>query len=244
MGLSRSAAACYGSRVNYLAHLYLAGRDDEYIAGALLGDFVKGRLENMDLPPGVVEGIRLHRAIDTYTDAHPVVLRSRARLTERRRVSGIIVDLVYDHFLAARWQEFANEPLPAFCRRSYDCLLARIDEFPPTLRRILPHMASHDWLGSYAELDNVALALERIGSRLRQPDTLLGVQADLERHYRGLERDFLEFFPDLIAHVTHSEPFAWRITGPNLNSRMLRQGGRHETAATRPGQGQPAHGTR
>lgn len=191
--------------MNYLAHLYLADRDDEYIAGALLGDFVKGRLENLDLPPGVVAGIRLHRAIDAYTDAHPVVLRSRTRLAERRRVAGIIVDLIYDHFLAVRWQEFAAEPLPAFCRRSYGSLLARIDEFPPALRRILPHMASHDWLGSYAELDNVALALERIGTRLRRPDTLRGVLSDLERHYQGLERDFLEFFPELVAHVAGSE---------------------------------------
>lgn len=88
--------------MNYLAHLYLAGYEDDWIAGALLGDFAKGRLENLPFVPGVVEGIRLHRAIDSFTDQHPVVRRSRSRLRSRRLVSGIIVDLAYDHFLALR----------------------------------------------------------------------------------------------------------------------------------------------
>jgi acyl carrier protein phosphodiesterase len=187
--------------VNYLAHLYLAGDDDERIAGALLGDFVKGRLENLPLAPGLVEGIRLHRAIDVFTDAHPTVIRSRVRLQQRRRVAGIIVDLAYDHFLAVRWREFTDEPLTAFCTRSYRRLLARIDEFPPGLRDVLPRMAAYDWLGSYAELGNVALALERIGTRLRRPAALAGVLEDLECHYRGLEQDFLDFFPQLESHV-------------------------------------------
>jgi acyl carrier protein phosphodiesterase len=184
----------------------LAGNDDEHIAGALLGDFVKGRLENLTLPPGVVDGIRLHRSIDTFTDSHPIVQRSRVRLQRRRRVAGIITDLAYDHFLAARWPEFANEPLHSFCERSYSCLLACMDDFPPKLRLILPRMAAQDWLSSYAELANVAFALERIGTRLRQADLLTGVLTDLEQHYVGLEQDFLEFFPELTAHVAQFEP--------------------------------------
>jgi acyl carrier protein phosphodiesterase len=183
--------------VNYLAHLYLAGDDDAEISGALLGDFVKGRLENLDLAPAIVDGIRLHRSVDSYTDAHPIVIRSRERFQDRRRVSGIIVDIAYDHFLATHWQTFAKEPLDDFCHDRYQRLLARMNTFPPRLRTIVPHMARSDWLGSYAELDNVAYALERIGRRLSQPDMLTDMLDDLERHYTGLEQDFMQFFPEL-----------------------------------------------
>jgi acyl carrier protein phosphodiesterase len=195
-------------RVNYLAHLYLAGRDDDWIAGALLGDFVKGRLENLPLSPGLVDGIRLHRTVDSFTDSHPLVRRSRIRLNERRRVSGIIVDLAYDHFLAVRWHEFTDEPLPLFCNHRYDRLVRHMHGFPPELRAMLRHMVANDWLGSYAELENTARALERIGTRLRQPGLLTGVLADLEQHYAGLEQDFLEFFPQLTSHVARFEPDA------------------------------------
>lgn len=208
------AQGCYGVRVNYLAHLYLAGDDDDWIAGALLGDFVKGRLENLPLAPGVVEGIRLHRAIDSFTDQHPVVSRSRARLRRRRLVSGIIVDLAYDHFLAVRWSQFAAEPLPLFCDRSYSCLLARQHSFPQQLRTMLPHMVNHDWLGSYADLDNVALALERIGTRLSRADLLTGVLHDLEQNYLGLEQDFLEFFPEAVTRF--AEPLVLSAAQPKL----------------------------
>lgn len=190
--------------MNYLAHLYLAGSDEDLIAGALLGDFVKGRLENLPFSPGVVDGIRLHRAIDAYTDAHPVVVRSRERLQERRRVAGVIVDLAYDHFLAANWYRFSDEPLGTFCHRSYSVLLSRVDEYPPRLRALLPRIASDDWLSAYADLENVGYALERIGSRLRRADLLLGVIDDLRRHYPGLEQDFLAFFPDLADHATQT----------------------------------------
>lgn len=194
--------------MNYLAHLYLAGDDDAEISGALLGDFVKGRLENLALPPAVVDGIRLHRSVDSYTDAHPIVLRSRSRLQNRRRVAGIIVDIVYDHFLATHWQAFANEPLDIFCQDRYQRLLARMSSFPPRLQTIVPHMARTDWLGSYAELDNVAYALERIGRRLSQPDMLTDVLGDLKRHYVGLEQDFMRFFPELKAQFARHDRLA------------------------------------
>lgn len=195
--LSLLREACYSGAVNYLAHLYLAGDDDAEISGALLGDFVKGRLENLSLPPAIIDGIRLHRSIDSYTDAHPLVIQSRQRLQNRRRVAGIIVDIIYDHFLARHWQAFAVEALDSFCQDRYERLLVHLPSYPPRLQAIVPHMAERDWLGSYAELDNVALALERIGRRLSQPDMLSGVHSDLQRHYSGLEQDFMDFFPEL-----------------------------------------------
>lgn len=199
---------CYPPGVNYLAHLFLAADDPDLLLGGLLGDFLKGRLENLPVSAPVRAGVRLHRQIDAFTDAHPLVGRSRERISPgRRRYAGIIVDLAYDHFLARHWPAFSGEALEAFTTRSYRLLLDRHEELPPSLQQILPRMAAQDWLGSYAELENVAYALERIGGRLRRGNPLLGVGEELDTAYPGLERDFLDFFPALIEYARRRQAF-------------------------------------
>src|SRR5699024_9042586 len=175
--------------MNYLAHLYLAGDDDAEISGALLGDFIKGPLDTIALPAPVVAGIKLHRQVDSYTDEHPLVTQSRARLSERGLVAGIIVDVVYDHFLVNHWHRFANESLASFTQFRYERLLAWHKKYPPRLQRIVPLMSQDDWLSAYGCIDTVGFALERIGNRLSRPGMLEGAQVDIERHYHGLEED-------------------------------------------------------
>lgn len=210
--------------VNYLAHLYLAGADSDLLLGAMLGDFAKGRLENLPYSPGVLGGVRLHREIDSFTDAHPRTLISRRRFSPaRRRYAGIIVDLAYDHFLARHWGCFSPLPLAEFTDEAYRQLLARRERLPPTLQRVLPRMAAQDWLGSYAELDTVGRALERIGGRFRRGNPLLGVLTELESAYLGLEEDFLAFFPELaaFARARRLGPLAPAKPAPTLNGHLI-----------------------
>ncbi len=56
--------------MNFLAHAYLSFGDETILTGNLISDFVKGRAQ-YHYPPKIQKGIRLHRAIDTFTDAHP-----------------------------------------------------------------------------------------------------------------------------------------------------------------------------
>src|SRR5262245_32979021 len=141
--------------MNFLAHLYLSDGSDEGLLGGLMGDFVKGPLDDR-YPPAVMRGIAQHRRIDTFTDAHPVVLRSKARVSaERRRFAGIMVDMFYDHFLARDWARFADEPLDTFSGRVYDLLARHHDRLPERLRRMAPYMIRGDWLGSYAQVDSI-----------------------------------------------------------------------------------------
>ena len=100
--------------MNYLAHLYLAGDDSELLIGGLMGDFVKGRVDPAR-PAAVRAGILLHRRVDSFTDQHPVVRRSKARIDpEFRRYAGILVDLFFDHFLACDWPAYSRQPLPQY----------------------------------------------------------------------------------------------------------------------------------
>jgi len=110
--------------MNYLAHLFLGPKDPEQALGSLLGDFVRGPVHSLDLPHGVREGIWLHRRIDAFTDAHPLVRRSRERVSaERRRYAGIMIDMFYDHLLAKHWLAFSDQPLEYFTRDIYRLLL-------------------------------------------------------------------------------------------------------------------------
>ena len=183
--------------MNYLAHLYLSEPDDDALLGALMGDFVKGPLDDR-YAPAIMHGIALHRKIDTFTDAHPVVHTSKARVsTERRRYAGIMVDMFYDHFLARYWPEFSDEPLAAFTRHVYELLARRSDILPVRLRGMAPHMMRTDWLGSYAEIRSIRTALDNMGRRLKRKNRLMDSADELEQNYAGLEQDFRAFLPDV-----------------------------------------------
>lgn len=186
--------------MNYLAHLYLAGPHDADRLGAILGDFVKGPLPGT-LPAPLAQGVALHRHIDVFADSHAAFLRSRQRVSaERRRYSGVMVDMFYDHFLARHWQRFHPQALPEFSAGVY-ALLRRQPQLPPRLAAMLPNMEQDDWLAAYAEVDVIGHALNRMASRLRQANRFGGAVEELESDYAGFEADFLAFMPDVLQSV-------------------------------------------
>jgi acyl carrier protein phosphodiesterase len=146
--------------MNFLAHAYLAEGSDESIVASLMGDFVKGPLDARH-GAGIARGLTLHRRIDTYTDAHPVVARSRARVSpERRRYAGVLLDLFYDHFLARHWADYSDLPLEGFTARVYAALRSSHALLPERLQLIAPRMAATDWLASYRHVDAVGALLD------------------------------------------------------------------------------------
>ena len=190
--------------MNYLAHALLAGPDDDYRLGGLLGDFVKGPLPPAsqhlavgvaEFSAGVIAGLLLHRRIDSFADGHQAFDRSRRRVSAaRRRYSGVIVDLFYDHFLAVHWERFSTQALESFSAAVY-ALLAR-QPLPDRLARILPTMRQEDWLASYRQPAAVSRALDQIAThRISRSNALGGAGSELAEHYGQFESDFLEFFP-------------------------------------------------
>jgi acyl carrier protein phosphodiesterase len=180
-----------------LAHAFLAGDDPGMVLGGLLGDYVKGRLTRQ-FEPEIMHGIRLHRWVDAYTDAHPVTRVSRNRFAPPwRRFAGIIVDVCYDHFLARHWPRFADTPLDEFCERVYRILLDNHHRLPPRLQAFAPHMVGEHLLGAYRRLDAVERTLQRLSRRFKRPTDLSLAMAQVRCHYPRLEDDFLAFFPDV-----------------------------------------------
>ncbi|MDI6525283.1 ACP phosphodiesterase [Pseudomonas otitidis] len=182
--------------MNYLAHLHLGGPAPHQLLGSLYGDFVKGPLDGR-WPQGIEAGIRLHRRIDLFTDTHPLVRDARALFpAARRRVSGILLDLFFDHCLARDWTDYAEVPLPTFTGQVYR-VLADQAALPGALARIAPRMAEQDWLGSYREFDTLAAVVGGMSRRLSRPELLAGGFDELAERYQPLSDHFRRFYPEL-----------------------------------------------
>lgn len=191
--------------MNYLAHLYLAENTTESQIGNFLGDFVKGDISQYEsvYASGIIQGIKEHRQIDTFIDRHPMFIQSKRRLGKKYRlVSGIIIDILADHFLIQHWQRFSpDEDFETFLFNSYRMLSQSQGILPTRLQRILPRIIEEDWLRSYQTLQGVELTLIRLSRRLKKQNTLPAAIQDIENNYHELETDFFKFFPDLIRYV-------------------------------------------
>lgn len=187
--------------MNWLAHLHLSKPDAGFRLGNLLPDFL-GPRELKLLPALFQEGIACHRAIDSFTDAHPVVRRSIRRLgPAHQRFGGIIIDLLYDHFLAARWEEFSPVPLAEFARECYAQMEAHRALLPAEVNIPLDCMRAENWLCTYRDVSGFTDILRRVGNRFRRPVNLTLAMEQIETHRDSLEADFALYFPELQQHV-------------------------------------------
>ncbi|MEL7241209.1 MAG: ACP phosphodiesterase [Cyanobacteria bacterium J06573_2] len=185
--------------MNYLAHLFLSDGTPESLIGNLLGDFVKGSVENV-YSPGIIKGIHLHRKIDSFTDSHPI-FRSSKRLIgiDRRRFSGIMIDVFYDHFLAKNWSNYSSIPLADFTNNVYQEVLQDNKKIlPDRLKNIIPDMIAHDWLASYKQFSAIDRAINGLSRRIKRKNNLFGGVEELFFNYQQLQTDFSMFFPELI----------------------------------------------
>ena len=188
--------------MNYLAHLYLSDNTVESRLGNFLGDFVRGD-ERKKVDPTLEAGIVRHHRIDTFTDSHAQTAISRKRIDtiKYRHLSGVLVDVFYDHFLAKHWADYSTQPLDDFAQEIYRTFSAYKGYLPRMARFVIGRMAAEQRLESYREVRGIDEALYRIAYRLKRPDIIQGAVSELVANYDGLEADFRLFFPDLKAHI-------------------------------------------
>jgi len=186
--------------MNHLAHALLAGDHEALRLGGLLGDFVHGRPDTAVFPAAVIAGIRLHRAIDVYTDAHPVVLAAKAQLpSPYRRYAGILLDMWFDHCLARDFSRWHASPLDQYSQALRRLLLRNEALLPPALRQFLAYMQAHDLPAGYAGLAGLDRALVGIGQRLRRANPLDSALPVLLERHDLLQQHFELFYPQLQA---------------------------------------------
>ncbi|MGM0636294.1 MAG: ACP phosphodiesterase [Bacteroidota bacterium] len=187
--------------MNYLAHAYLSGNSDYIMVGNFIADFIKG--SNFEkYPDEVAFGIILHRKIDLFTDTHPTVSLSKQKFFgEFRHFSSVIVDIVYDHFLAVNWSHYNQIDLADFIEKFYQALQNNMDILPANVKRILPYMLDDNWLLSYQSVEGIHKILYQMNKRSTFVDNLHQATVILEANYEEINQEFLVFFQDLQDYV-------------------------------------------
>lgn len=183
--------------MNFLAHFHLAWPEEGLIAGGLEGDYYKGPLKE-DIPTDVAQGVRLHRAIDAFTDAHPALALLRRELPPPlRRYSGILFELSFDHFLCIHWSTFSDQRADTFNRDVYEILHRRQLHISTGARQMMHRIVEHDLLALYQQWSTVTASAERIGERFQRGNPFVGVETALTPLKKAIEDSFLDFYPDL-----------------------------------------------
>jgi len=184
--------------MNFLAHAVLSGEQKKILVGNFVGDFIKGRQALMKYDPEIIRGVELHRAIDEFTDVHPIVHESKDRLRATyRHYAGVIVDVFYDHFLARNWSAYHTTRLEDFVADTYRTLKEFTNVLPASFRGMLPYMISGNWLVNYREVSGVHRTLSGMASRTPYESNMEHASKDLEKHYDAFKAEFERFFPEL-----------------------------------------------
>ena len=186
--------------MNFLAHAYLSGDDKKILVGNFIGDFVKGRQALNQFERRIIKGVELHRAIDEFTDNHPVVHQSKDRLRAAyRHYAGVIVDVFYDHYLATHWSEYHWQTLEAFAANTYSTTESFSPVLPRAFNQMLPYMIRGNWLVNYRDISGVHRALSGMAQRSPYNSKMERASIDLRNHYDDFRLEFEIFFPQLKA---------------------------------------------
>jgi len=184
--------------MNFLAHIYLSGDDQSIMIGNFIADSIKGK-KYLNYPDQIQKGILLHRAIDSFSDEHPIARQSARRLRKKyRHYSPVIVDIIYDHFLAKNWKKYHSKNLEIYVSDFYNLLENNFEDLPERIQRMMPYMISDNWLLSYQTIEGISKILSQMNVRTKGRSKMNLAIMDLEAHYNTFEDEFSNFFSELI----------------------------------------------
>lgn len=184
--------------MNFLAHIYLSGDNDLIKIGNFMADGIRGK-HFESYPAEVQKGIVLHRAIDTFTDAHPIFRQSTKKLHKNyHHYSGVIVDVFYDHFLAKNWKKYSDEKLVDFVDRFYQSLNDNHAILSDRTKGMMPYMVQHNWLVAYRTVEGINRILTQMDQRTKNESKMRFATTELVEHYQEFEDEFQYFFDELI----------------------------------------------
>ncbi|MGH1371778.1 MAG: ACP phosphodiesterase [Cellvibrionaceae bacterium] len=200
--------------MNYLAHVLLSGQDPQWQLGGLLGDFIKGPLPNLDSlecsssttpahlldaqnepwSRAVLQGVRLHRRLDVFTDADSDTQQCLALLGPScRRFGAIALDVFLDHLLSRHWDEFHDQSLDHFSDHFYGVCEQQHNRLPRAAAGFIRSAANHHLFAGYGRWSVFEQVLESIDRRIRFDSNVSEVGAEIKNQYHSLESILLPF---------------------------------------------------
>ncbi len=193
--------------MNWLAHVLLSENHIEYQLGNLLTDPLKGKAWQ-GASARIYSGIKMHMRIDSFTDTHTLVSQSKAILTPRGHLKGVVLDVLYDHFLSLHWDKFCTIPREVFLDDFRFKALESMEYYPQDAQSIIRRVVGNRQLSSYEHMDGVVDAFRRIDTRLSDraisKDSCERYIPLIAKVRDELEEKFLIFFPELMQMVNKS----------------------------------------
>ncbi|MCU0325300.1 MAG: acyl carrier protein phosphodiesterase [Spirosomaceae bacterium] len=189
-------------QMNYLAHLFLSGDEEEVIVGNMMEDFIVGTIEhprNQHLSERIKVGIELHRLIDVFMDTHDSVKSCKSVLYPKyHKYSSVIIDVFFDHFLAKYWEKYTKEDFKYFRGRIYEAFENHWEILPKPMQPTIESMIHHDWLKNYSEFWGIERALQNVSKRAKHDSGMENAVVDLKQNYELIQRSFEDFFPKMM----------------------------------------------
>lgn len=187
--------------MNHLAHLRLAAPEGLARLGALIGDHVKGDLDGL-FPPDVEVEARLHRRVDSLTDAHPFTRAAKRAFPEPlRRFAPIALDIHFDHLLLKHWENLSQDPFEAFEARSYGLMREGRALAPEPLRSMIPRMIEARFLRASVTMEGVERAVLRVAAHWRHGEKLAACAPWLRTLPAEIAEGYPAFFREIAAQI-------------------------------------------
>jgi len=181
--------------LNYLAHSILSFTNGQLV-GNMIADFIKNN-ERDHFPLDIREGIRLHRAIDTFTDSHPAVSEAKKIFSPLVRLySGAFVDVAFDYFVA---HLYTLTELKTHSTNAYHILWNNEKWLPANYRQMLVKMEQYDWLSNYRQDDGIMFSMQNVLNKAKYLDKDIPVFAAFLENKEKLQLHFDDFFPDILS---------------------------------------------
>lgn len=184
--------------MNYLAHSFLSFQYEEIMIGNFIADAIRGK-EIDKYNDEVKKGIALHRFIDKFTDHHLLVKHSKSLLSEKYgKYDAVIMDILYDHFLAKNWNTYSSKSLSKHSSLVYESLESYKEILPLKMMQMLPIMKKQNWLVAYGDLEGITESLKGMALRASFDSHMDEAIEDLKKNEEELNKDFQLFFPEII----------------------------------------------
>jgi acyl carrier protein phosphodiesterase len=183
--------------MNHLAHLYLSSDSEEEMVGQFIADAVKGNDFNL-YSRDIRQGILLHRWVDSFTDTHDLVKELRAEYRPNLGLySGVLIDLVFDYFLAKDFQIHSGIELEEFQQFTFSVLNKHEDHFPEKMKKYFFHMKDKEFMMKYAHTVEMANIVRQMGNRIPRGESLLAAGDFFEDYVEMASAYFPTFFEEL-----------------------------------------------
>lgn len=178
--------------MNFLAHSILSPKEPLIMLGNMSGDFVKGsKMEGMH--PLVVEGVKIHRSIDTFTDNHVLVREAKTLVRDDFKLfSGVVIDMFFDHFVAKTQLDLTKH-----VNYVYDSADLHFENLPNGFKPVLPYMKKYNWLEAYGDYEGLRKIMWQMRQRIGDKSPLDEAVDLLIKQKEHLQPLFDEFWTEI-----------------------------------------------